>query len=1460
VSPGTWIEEGPGPEVDPGKPAPPGFASGAAQTFVTDPVHADSIYLGSVNGGIWQTTNATSAATWLPDTDNLTAPSIDSMEMDPTNSQVVLAGSGFTSSFLVVDQFGNVVGPGTNPGHLLLTTNGGGLWQEIVDPAINGQSITGLGIRGNTVLVATISAHVYRSTTGGVPFQELTGVATGLPAASTLGRLWHLQADPSNGNRYYLVSRGGLYVTSNSGSTWINVSQNDSTPGIALGQGGGGLAQILPFSSNAEMHIGSDGHLYVAVAVTPGLAGGSSHIQLVAHTTDQGAHWTRMDAPKLPAHTPDTQGNLGFAPAPILNVTGGLAGAPITVTTIGSAQLGLQTPTSTPPNNNNTRVRISGVQLNGGGLHSSNGDWVAIAAPPIAGTTTPPANQFLLYDPVTGQPAVSNGTAVPNTGTWLHWESANPGGQGGINLSIAVDPANSKNVYVGGDSAGDLLADAGAAFIVRGDSTILPNNQIPSSQWAPIVLNPIASIPNSGALNGSSPHSDTRKMRIDANGNLLLSCDGGIYRRSLPTSPQGGWTSLNTNIRTLQFFHIAVDANTGDIGGGLQDNGTPIQSAAGNLTWNMFGSGDGSWTRAVDTGGGSTLFYRNDFERFAFPAGVQRVQANATETSPTLNTTGGKLGSTVDGPLPGVFQPNQAGPASSNRLVIAGNTQIWESTDKGDNLTAINGTITNANAIAYGNPNNPDALWATSDDGNSNTHTVFNRLTATASLSQVVPSYIGQHPNDVVMATGDPTRAYVLDGNQNVFVTFVGASGRTWVNITGDLQSLSPNGVNHIAYIPSSSGDRLAVATNNGVLVTAVTSVPTPGSWSRVGTNLPFSASLAFDIVYDTPRDRLVIGTCGRSAWSLTGASQLNLAPLARCKDVTVSADANCQAQITTAQVDAGSSDPDGDPITLALSSTGPFTLGTSSVTLTASDKQGNSGTCTANVTVIDTTAPVITPPPTSEVPVCGPGTITVGQATAKDNCDPNVVPTGEVIKFDGQPVNPPIPITNGTAPLGFGTYVIEWDATDGTNPATPVDQQVLVLPKIEANGSFLVDDRGQIENSDGSFGLLLNAGSTATSIGSVSKTGSVESVASVTLANQAEVFGSITSDGTISSTGTVTGTRTPHATVVLPALPTLPAFPPQTQQGFTLNPGDSRTISPASYGDVFLDSGTTGHLTTLVFDAGDFFLHSFTVNSAVNVRVQVTPETRIFVQTTMAFRTPFLNASGQVQPVLLGFAGTSLVVETQFNGTLLAPNASVAFGINSGVTYTGSFYAKSIEVRPQSILVCEEGPTPELTNVPPPATCSDGVLDGTETAVDCGGGACAPCANGKACLVNSDCQSDDCTNDICVQPTQQQLTASLTVFADWGSGYCADLTVNNPASIPTRSWTATVTTGAATIYDTWNGTFSGTTGTITITPSFSWNQVIPAHGTDHSIGFCANRTPPTSGARPTLVSEAGTF
>ncbi len=63
--------------------------------------------------------------------------------------------------------------------------------------------------------------------------------------------------------------------------------------------------------------------------------------------------------------------------------------------------------------------------------------------------------------------------------------------------------------------------------------------------------------------------------------------------------------------------------------------------------------------------------------------------------------------------------------------------------------------------------------------------------------------------------------------------------------------------------------------------------------------------------------------------------------------------------------------------------------------------------------------------------------------------------------------------------------------------------------------------------------------------------------------------------------------------------------------------------------------------------------------------------------------------------------------------------------------------------------LVCTEA----VCSMPPNATCSDGIHNGIETDVDCGGG-CPACANGKICRGFSDCASVVCSEGRCTPPS----------------------------------------------------------------------------------------------------------
>lgn len=406
------------------------------------------------------------------------------------------------------------------------------------------------------------------------------------------------------------------------------------------------------------------------------------------------------------------------------------------------------------------------------------------------------------------------------------------------------------------------------------------------------------------------------------------------------------------------------------------------------------------------------------------------------------------------------------------------------------------------------------------------------------------------------------------------------------------------------------------------------------------------------------------------------------------------------------------------------------------------------------------------------------------------------------------------------------------------------------VQPSCQASQSFVVGDRASVSTSGSTGPAILNSGSGETRISTHAHAVGIISVGPVNVLDQATVNGRIVSAGTVSiaPTATVNGPVSSSATVSLPGLPTLPTFPPATGGSFFVNTGNSRSPAPGSYANVSVSTGGTLNLAS-----GDYFFTTLTLNAGSTVHV--TASTRIYVQSTLNLGVTFTTASNVVQPILLGFAGTSLNVNVRFDGTLVAPNAILALGSGSPITFTGSFFARVLQLNNDMSLVCTPSP---VTGTGPTASCSNGVRDGNETDIDCGGSVCPRCANGKTCRAGSDCTSNTCTGGRCSPPGN--VTASLSVFTDWGGGYCATVHVTNGAALPTTSWSVSLDLNQSSIYTSWNGRFSGSSGVISVTPGFDWNRVIPAGASNDSVGFCVNRNVPNSGTRAFVVGASGSF
>lgn len=820
----NWEAQGPAPTIGGQvEGMPPGEVDGAIHTVVVHPDDDDILWIGTVNGGIWKTTNATAASpTWIPLTDDFPSLSTGAMELDPADPDTILAGIGRFSSF------GGNGGPLTG---LLLSEDGGNSWTEIDDPLLLLQNISGVAVRGNTMLAAsnsnTGSSGVFQSINGGVDWTRISGgLGTGLPS----GSVFDLVGDPTLGNIFYAsVASNGLYRSIDSGANWVRISQD-----------GGALQQIITDfrNNNTEMAVGNDGRLYVAVLL-------NGQAQYIGYTDDPTAGspiWTQMDLPR----------------------------------TNDKASLTISTATNTSP------IRIDVTAANHGfrtgdqvqitGNAAATGTWF-ITVPNAATCSGATSIDCFTLDGSLANGAVAGGTVQKHSG--LN-PKPKPGGQGGVHFSIRVDPGDDTIVYVGGDrqdspwpnfiGAGDF---SGRLF--RGDTTVAPTGAVPSPQWDHLThSNAIGAIPGGGTANSSSPHADSREMIFDNNGNIVEVDDGGIYRRTSPWDNLGDWTSLNGNLQVTEIHDIAYDTVSDILMGGYQDTGTSEQVSPGSKTWRTLFKADGGDV-VIDT---TTV--ANQSTRFW---SIQNLGSFSREICGNTNICGGAtaVGLTTAGNLVAQFvTPLALNVTDETTLIIGGRFSIWESFDQGDNIaaiTALPGPIgASGNAMVYGHQYNPDLIYVGAINQNSPPASlgVYVRTTAGGDLVPTAALFPGGFVTDIVLDPYYEDTVFATDTG-NVYVSDDG--GASWTDITGNLTAGGAGNFRSLEYVENPGGyDKLIIGTNAGVFASVE---PAFDSWFELGSDLPNVP--VWDLDYDPLDDVLVAGTLGRGAWTFADISQVGI-------------------------------------------------------------------------------------------------------------------------------------------------------------------------------------------------------------------------------------------------------------------------------------------------------------------------------------------------------------------------------------------------------------------------------------------------------------------------------------------------------------------------------------------------------------------------------------------------------
>ena len=442
---------------------------------------------------------------------------------------------------------------------------------------------------------------------------------------------------------------------------------------------------------------------------------------------------------------------------------------------------------------------------------------------------------------------------VPGTPTLgLH-----PGGQGSLHLSIAADSSNANLVYVGGDRQGFPNAIGATDFsgrLFRGDAA-----GAPGSQWVHLTHSNVLGPVGGGTASSSAPHADSREIVVDANGELIQTDDGGIYRRTHPQDNTGDWFSINGDIQTTELHNAAYDANADVILGGAQDTGTPAQLVPDMATWASVSTADGGDVAidVISTPGFSVRY--SSFQRLS---SFRRQVYDAdnvfqSQTFPALTVLGGGA------PLQtGFVTPVELNAVDGTRLIIAGTNSVYESFDQGDTITEIGPGIgvfgSGRDPIAYGATGNADILYIGSG---SDVHVRADPPPAPLVLSAAYPGT--RSIADIVIDPDHPATAYVVD-DVAIFRTI--DAGSSWVEVTGNLSSLDPGNLHSVAYVNGSLEDGLIVGGDRGVFVALeIDDFPV---WTALGSGLPNAP--VYDLDYDPKGDLLVAGILGRGAFKLT--------------------------------------------------------------------------------------------------------------------------------------------------------------------------------------------------------------------------------------------------------------------------------------------------------------------------------------------------------------------------------------------------------------------------------------------------------------------------------------------------------------------------------------------------------------------------------------------------------------
>ena len=646
------------------------------------------------------------------------------------------------------------------------------------------------------------------------------------------GRVSAIGCSATNPNLYYIGGAdGGVWRTTDAGATWTALT--DHMPTSAIG------AVAVDPTDDQIIYVGTGEANY---------ANHSRYGLGVFKTVDGGATWTQLAENTFGGRTFSKMVIDPANPGTIYAAVARAGGFPALAAAKGHPDAG---------------GPVGVFKSTDGGVTWSHlaGGLPAVEASDIAIDRSNPSTLYAAIGNIFGN--AGNGVyKSTNAGTsWTKLAGGLPTSQVG-RISLDVSPSSPQTLYAlfthQSASSGSGATNIGGYRSDNGGATWYARGGVDQSSYgwylSAVSVKPddpntvfYAGLTMSRYVGGSGsdvtpPHVDLHAIAWDAAGRLLVGDDGGVHRS---TNLGSSWTSLAPGLGTTQFYAGLSTHPTDDsfVIGGFQDNGTNRRTN-GTRTWQHVFGGDGGWTQ-LDQALPSRVFCE-----YQGTGNLYR----STDGGSSFNYAGSGIGGRNCFLPPYVIDP------TNSNILYYGSERVYRSTNGGTSWGAWSGDLTDGagaiRSLAIA-PSNPGYLYASTNDGN-----VLVSTNGGANFTQILDGHPGW-PRVTRELFVDPTDERTV----YLATAFFGTTqvrrstdaGQTWEALDANLPDIP---VNVVAVDHRRPRLTMYAGTDAGLL----RSVDGGASWHAYPAGLPNAAVI--DINLDTDRERVIVATQGRGAWS----------------------------------------------------------------------------------------------------------------------------------------------------------------------------------------------------------------------------------------------------------------------------------------------------------------------------------------------------------------------------------------------------------------------------------------------------------------------------------------------------------------------------------------------------------------------------------------------------------------